>query len=260
MENQNLINELINIKQSYDTQHGQCQQLSTEIKALEERRKSSETMLNQTKEDYLKKLQEVATKKKVSILRFAYEVLKEKRKNNIEPIAELYIDSAKCIAIETDIKNDGIFKAKYNPDGRKIHWKYSGEEYSKSRKRELFFKLEKEYKLGKWNAVTLLNVLVKCGLENIELTVPVDLFYPLKNGLCLIDYVEDVKLGFYPNLDGVKAKDLKVCFDLVFGRLPDLYVNLYSNELGDYSISRMWIANKHIEKACVKVLSANFDE
>ena len=49
MENQNLINELINIKQSYDTQHGQCQQLSTEIKALEERRKSSETMLNQTK-------------------------------------------------------------------------------------------------------------------------------------------------------------------------------------------------------------------
>ena len=55
MENQKLINELINIKRSYDIQHGQCQQLSTEIKALEERRKSSETMLNQTKDDYLKK-------------------------------------------------------------------------------------------------------------------------------------------------------------------------------------------------------------
>lgn len=249
------LKELKELRKQQAEEIGQFKVLEEKFKDLERRKKELLCQIGSTKEKYLSKLQEIAGKQKVSILRFAYEVIKFRResRNDPTPIKNLRITNIGCIEIPTSIENAGIFKATYQPEGRRIHWKYVGEKYTALRRTELFKRLEQDYCDKKWNGIIMLNVILESGDDEVKLCVPYNIYEPLANGLNIIDYLTYLKVGFYPNMKGLKQNKFKICFDMNFERVPDLYVNLYHEQLDDYSISKIWILDENIEKACFKV-------
>lgn len=249
------LRELIEIRKRQSEEINQYKELEEAFRDLENQKKDLLNKIEKSKTAYLNKLQEVASEQKISILGFAYEVIKIRRehRNDTTPIKNLRIVNVGCREVHTMIENSGIFRAFYQPDGRKIHWKYAGQKYTEMRHSQLVSRLETDYNEGVWDGVLMLDIELQSEDDVVNLRVPYVLFEPLRNGLCLIDYLSYVKLGFYPNIDGLKQKDFKLSFDMNFERVPDLHVNLYNDNLNDYCISRMWLLDKDIEEACFKV-------
>ena len=249
------LKELVEIRNRQSEATNKYRELEEAFRNLERQKKDLANEMEQTKIEYLSKLQQVASEQKVSILRFAYEIIKIRRKNRNDatPIKNLKIVNIGCREVRSNIENSDVFKANYQPDGRKIQWKYIGQRYTQMRQSKLISRLEKDYNENLWDGVIMLDIELQSEDDIVNLRVPYVFFEPLKNGLNLTDYLSYVKLGFYPNFDGLKQKDYKLCFDMNFEGIPDLYVNLYNNNLNEYCISRMWLLDKDIEEACFKV-------